>query len=262
VSPRRPAATARFHVGTAGWTLPGEHQPAFPAEGTHLQRYGGRLPAVEINSSFYRPHRPATYERWAASVPAAFRFAVKVPRAITHERRLVDAGASLDAFLAQAGALGPRLGCLLVQLPPSLRFDEPVATTFFEALRQRHEGPVALEPRHASWFEEPVGALLVAHRIARVGADPARVPEAADTGGWPDLAYVRLHGSPRIYYSEYDAARLDALTVRLLGLARSAHDVWCIFDNTASGAALGNALGLLERLEKAPGGKAAPHRSR
>ena len=250
MSPRRPAPATRYHVGTAGWSLPREHQGAFPAEGTHLQRYAGRLPAVEINSSFYRPHRPTTYERWAASVPADFRFAVKVPRAITHEHRLADAGDLLDAFLAQAGALGDRLGCLLVQLPPSLAFDEAVALPFFASLRARHRGPVALEPRHATWFDAGVDALLVEHAVSRVGADPARVPEAAETGGWRDVAYVRLHGSPRIYYSQYDAAWLDALARRLRALGRTAHDVWCIFDNTALGAASGNALALLERLER------------
>ena len=107
---------APYYVGCAGWSLPKEEQPAFPPEGTHLQRYAACFPAVEINSSFYRPHRPATYARWAASVPGGFRFAVKVPKVITHERRLANADAPLDAFLAEATALGAALGCLLETL--------------------------------------------------------------------------------------------------------------------------------------------------
>jgi uncharacterized protein YecE (DUF72 family) len=252
VSARRAAPATRYLVGTAGWALPREHRAAFPVEGTNLQRYAGRLPAAEINSSFYRPHRPAIYERWAASVPTDFRFAVKVPKAITHERRLVSAGAPLDDFLAQCGALGDRLGCLLVQLPPSLQFDAAIAGRFFTALRRRHVGPVALEPRHASWFAPRVDALLVKHQVSLAAADPARVPEAADTGGWPEVAYVRLHGSPRIYWSSYDDAYLDALARRLRALGERAREVWCIFDNTASGAAAGNALALLERLKPTP----------
>src|SRR5829696_9557837 len=110
-------------IGTAGWSIRSEHKPRFPSEGTHLERYAARLPAVEINSSFYRPHRPATYERWAASVPERFRFAVKVPKAITHERRLTDAGDAIARLLEQLAGLGDRLGCLLVQLPPSLGYD-------------------------------------------------------------------------------------------------------------------------------------------
>jgi uncharacterized protein YecE (DUF72 family) len=237
-----------FRIGTAGWSLPKAEQHAFPEEGTHLERYAARLPAVEINSSFYRPHRPATYARWAASVPAGFGFAVKVPRTITHERRLHDVGDLLDAFLGEARALGPSLGCLLVQLPPSLRHDARVADAFLVALRARHDGAVALEPRHPSWFTPEAERPLLAHGVARVAADPARVPEAAEPAGDPRLVYVRLHGSPRIYYSDYDAAYLDALAVRLRALVDRADDVWCIFDNTALGCATANARALQARL--------------
>ncbi|WP_408901606.1 DUF72 domain-containing protein, partial [Pararoseomonas indoligenes] len=75
-------------IGTAGWSIPKQHAGEFDADGSHLERYARRLPAVEINSSFYRPHRPATYERWAASTPESFRFSAKVPRTITHDCRL------------------------------------------------------------------------------------------------------------------------------------------------------------------------------
>ncbi len=240
-----PPRAGRAYVGCAGWSLPRDAQPHFPTEGTHLARYAARFPAVEINSSFYRPHRPATYARWAASVPPGFRFSVKVPRAITHERRLADAGPALDAFLAGPAALGPALGCLLVQLPPSLAFDAATADAFFAELRARHAGPVAAEPRHAGWFTPAADALLAGWRVARVAADPARVPAAAEPGGWPGNAYYRLHGSPRTYYSAYDAAFLDALAPRLAAAPAGA---WCIFDNTALGAATADALGLLARL--------------
>ena len=110
-------------IGCAGWSLPREFWPQFAADGTHLQRYASRFAAVEINSSFYRPHRPATYARWAASVPASFRFAAKLPRRITHELRLRQSEAALSIFLAEVTALQSQLGCLLVQLAakPGLR---------------------------------------------------------------------------------------------------------------------------------------------
>jgi uncharacterized protein YecE (DUF72 family) len=73
--------STNIYVGTAGWSVPKEHAAAFPVEGSHLERYAQVFGAVEINSSFYRPHRRTTYERWAASVPETFQFAVKVPRA-------------------------------------------------------------------------------------------------------------------------------------------------------------------------------------
>lgn len=237
-----------LRVGCAGWSLPREQQPRFPAEGTHLERYAARFPAVEINSSFHRPHRPATYARWAASVPASFRFSVKLPRAITHGLRLRGAGEALDAFLAEAGGLGGRLGCLLVQLPPGLELDLDAAGGFFAALRERTAVPVACEPRHASWFTPEADAFLADAGVARVAADPARVPEAAEPGGAPGPVYFRLHGSPRTYYSAYGAGYLDALAARLRGHAAAGRTAWCIFDNTAAGAATADALGLLARL--------------
>ena len=239
---------AEYRVGCAGWALTKANQAAFPAEGTHLQRYAGRLNAVEINSSFYRPHRLATYEQWAASVPATFRFAVKLPKAITHDQRLVAADVLLDVFLEDATRLGEKLGCLLVQLPPSLAYDAPTVEMFLDDLRDRYHGTVALEPRHPSWFTGDVAALLSGYRVARVAADPAPVPLAAEPGGWPELVYTRLHGSPRMYYSAYEESYLDRLAERLRDATTRAREIWCIFDNTALGAAAPNALGLLARL--------------
>lgn len=236
-------------VGCAGWSLPAPEQHHFPVEGSHLVRYAARLPAVEINSSFYRPHRPSTYARWAADVPTSFRFSVKVPRTITHLQRLVGAEALLEAFLAEATSLGANLGCLLVQLPPSLAFDPPAAEAFFTFLRDRHAGPVVAEPRHPTWFTPAAEQLLVAHHIGRVAADPARGRVDREPGGWPGTVYYRLHGSPRIYYSTYGAEYLEALASRLSTLAQSDVPVWCIFDNTALGAATANALDLVQRLQ-------------
>jgi len=238
----------RCFVGCAGWTLPRDVQPAFPAEGAHLQRYAGRFDAVEINSSFHRPHRPSTYARWAESVPPGFRFCAKLPKTITHQQRLVDADDALDTFLAEAGGLGAGLACLLVQLPPSFQFDAATAERFFALLRDRTEVAAVCEPRHPTWFTAEADDLLGRWKIARVAADPARVPEAAEPGGWRDLAYYRLHGSPRIYYSAYDAEYLDALAARMRVDVDAGREVWCIFDNTAAGAATQNALDLLARL--------------
>jgi uncharacterized protein YecE (DUF72 family) len=234
-------------LGTAGWTVPSQHAQAFPGGGSHLERYSSRFPAVEINSSFYRPHRPDTYRRWAATVPSHFRFAVKIPKEITHLRRLADVEEPLERFLSEAGALGEKLGPLLLQLPPSFAFDEQRVTTFLRRLRGRTNADVACEPRHPSWFSDEVERLLTQFRIARTAADPAVVPAAAEPGGWPGLAYFRLHGSPRMYYSRYAPGCLDALARRLPG----AFAVWCIFDNTAEGWATHDALLLQQALNRA-----------
>lgn len=230
------------YVGCAGWNLPREYWPLFIAQGTHLQRYASQLTAVEINSSFYRPHRPQTYLRWAQSVPGSFRFSVKVPKVITHVQRLQGCELLLDEFLAQCTALGDSLGCLLIQLPPSLAYDEAIAAAFFQALRQRHAGAVVLEPRHETWLS--AGALLIEQRVGRVAADPSPITGGGVPGGWSGIQYWRLHGSPRIYHSDYDRGRLQALAEQVQASAREGIDTWCIFDNTASGFAVGNALTL------------------
>jgi uncharacterized protein YecE (DUF72 family) len=238
-------------VGCAGWSLLKEFSETYPNEGTHLARYAARFPAVEINSSFYKPHRPATYARWAASVPADFRFSVKVPKSVTHERRLMDVNAVIDRFLEEATQLEGSLGPLLVQLPPSLAFSAPLAEGFFAALRDRFEGDIAFEPRHASWFQPKVERLLTKYRMARAAADPAAVPAAAKPGGWDGLVYYRLHGSPKIYYSEYSGEYIGTIA-KMLTLAAQSSAVWCIFDNTALGSATVNALDLLGRIRPGP----------
>ena len=235
-------------IGCAGWSLPRAEQAHFPDEGSHLLRYAARFDAVEINSSFHRPHRPATYTRWSASVPPSFRFSVKIPKTITHGFRLEGAGDLLETFLREVDGLGEKLGCLLVQLPPSLGFDPAVVDRFFAEMRSRTARPLACEPRHPSWFAPEPEELLIDHRVARVAADPARVPEAAEPGGWRGVTYYRLHGSPRMYYSAYSEEYLDALAARIEAEAAAEREVWCIFDNTTLGAATRNALDLRERL--------------
>jgi len=243
-----PATPEPPRIGCAGWSLPRATWPQFPAEGSHLARYAQRFDAVEINTAFYRPHRRETYERWAAATPAGFRFAVKLPKTITHERRLVDAMPAFEAFLAQVAGLGARLGCLVVQLPPSLAFDAGVARRFLSALRRRHAGAVVMEPRHCSWFLPAAEALLARFEIARVLADPVLFDEAAAPGGWPGLVYLRLHGSPRRYWSAYDDALLARLALRLQRAQEEGARCWCIFDNTAGGEAVANALTLARLL--------------
>ena len=236
-------------IGTAGWSIPTAEAERFPAEGTSLQRYATRFGGAEINSSFHRSHRPSTWQRWAESVPEGFRFSAKLPKTITHKRKLVECEALLDAYLAEAGALGDKLSVHLVQLPPSLAFDSGLVGRFFSLLRARTTAAIACEPRHVSWFEADADAILTQLEVARVAADPALSPTAAVPGGWRGLAYFRLHGSPVRYRSSYEDDRLHGYARQIE--ASGATDSWCIFDNTASSAATANALSLTEMLEPA-----------
>ncbi len=235
-------------IGTAGWTIPTPLTAMFSGQGTHLERYARRFSAVEINSSFYRPHKPGTYARWAGCVPPDFRFAVKLPREITHARKLVAATEPLDFFLTEIRALGDRLGPVLVQLPPSFRYDEAPASAFFEAFRARFDGPIVCEPRNPTWFTDAVDDMLSHFQVARVAADPAVVPRAAKPSGWGGIVYQRLHGSPRMYHSAYPAMALDAVARTMRETPAHTQQNWCIFDNTADGEATKDALSLLGRL--------------
>ena len=237
-----------LRVGCAGWAIAGDHKQKFPQAGSHLQRYGQRFNAVEVNSSFYRNHKPATYRRWASAVPETFRFSVKCPRSITHQAMLENCRELLADFLAGVGELDEKLGCLLLQLPPRLAWDQKVALPFLAELRRLHQGPVACEPRHASWFTTEAGDALTTHHIARVAADPALSLRARLPGGDQHLQYVRLHGSPRMYYESYCNETIDRLAMRLQKPASDTTQRWCIFDNTAEGHAISNALSLQSRL--------------
>lgn len=243
-----PASRPALYVGCAGWSIPRLEASRFPELGSQLQRYAQVFNAVEINSSFYRNHLPKTYRRWAESVPTAFRFSVKLPRSISHENRLRDCDALLTPFLAGVEELGHRLGCLLLQLPPRLGWDRRLVLAFLDRLRRAYAGHVVCEPRHPSWFCAEVDRELAHRGVARVAADPAMSARASLPAGDRQLQYVRLHGTPRMYYDSYPDSFLHRLAKRLTTSSSVTTQRWCIFDNTAAGHATTNALTVLHDL--------------
>lgn len=223
-------------IGCAGWNLPKDLRvPSL----SYLERYAQLFNCVEINSSFYRHHQPKTYARWASAVPEGFRFSVKVPRTITHDTGPVEG--ALDRFLNEALELGNKLGPLLIQFPPKAIFERGVASEFFLGFRAKFHGEIVCEPRHATWFEPEAYKLLEAHSVSLVAADPKPVSGAPGVLQH-ESRYYRLHGAPKIYYSEYTEDFLRIFKERG-ALQRSG--VWVIFDNTALGYAYKNALALM-----------------
>ena len=237
-----------IRIGCSGWAIASRHTALFGPGDSVLARYATRFSVVEVNSTFHRAHRPDTYVRWAAQVPRSFRFSVKLPKAITHEARLVRSAPAIHRFAEEIAGLGTTLGGVLVQLPPSLVFEARVAGAFFRHMRRMFEVPIACEPRHASWFGPAAEALWERHAIARVAADPPKPEGAGKPGGAGACRYFRLHGAPRMYYSAYDDARLAHLAGELRACARRTHPAWCIFDNTAHSHAVENAARLQEML--------------
>ena len=236
-----------MYIGCAGWSLNAQVAAHFPIVGTHLQRYAQVFSAVEVNTSFYREHQAKTYARWAQSVSEHFLFSVKLPRSITHEHRLVNAQPLVERFVEQTAALEKKLGCVLVQLPPSLAFDRGHADTFFIQLRSSVATAIVCEPRHESWFGPEARALLALYDIDYVRAHPKPVPKL-DLEPPRSTLYIRLHGVPVMYYSAYSAAYIDALAQRMRAVQANGYTIWCVFDNTAQGHAVPNALRLMRSL--------------
>lgn len=235
-------------IGTAGWSIPRNDAAAFGAEGTTLERYAKVFGGVEINSSFHRQHRTSTWARWAASVPESFRFAVKLPKTITHQAKLGDVDALVAQFARDVEPLGAKLAVVLVQLPPKLAFDPGLAERFFTNMRPLLAADIVCEPRHGSWFDDAADTMFKQLRVARAAADPALSLKAAVPGGWLGLPYWRLHGSPSMYRSPYTDEALDVYAQHIQAARDQGLTSWCIFDNTAASAATGNALSLMARL--------------
>ena len=273
-------------MGLSGWRYRewrGRFYPHGLAQRRELEYVASHFDTVEINGSFYSLQRPASYQHWAASVPDDFVFAVKGGRYITHLRRLTAVETALANFFASGLlALGPKLGPVLWQLPPRMRFDSDRLEAFFRQLPRttadaarlarghdaRFEGrtwtetdadrPVrhALEVRDETFRDPALHTLLERYGVALVVADTA--------GRWPllfdvtaDLVYVRLHGDVELYTSGYSDEALDAWASRVRDWAASGPDVYVYFDNDVDAHAPFDAAGLARRLGVGPVGRAA-----
>ena len=239
-----PDASGRVWIGTSGWRYPpwrGVFYPPGLPQRRELAHLAQRTNSVELNGSFYALQRPESYRAWAAETPDDFLFAVKGSRYITHLKQLRDVRLPLANFLASGLlALGPKLGPLLWQLPPRLRFDAarleeflallPRSTGAAAHLAGEHDARLdgraettvdadrplrhALEVRHPSFRHPDLVALLRAHGVALVVADTAgRFPYLEDVTA--DFVYVRLHGATELYVSGYSAPELDRWAERV-----------------------------------------------
>ena len=185
-------ASVRLLAGTSGYSYKEWKGPFYPEDlpaREMLRAYAQRLPAVEINNTFYRLPRASVLEAWAAQVPEAFRFAIKASRRITHMKRLKDAGDETGYLLRTLGVLGERLGAVLFQLPPNLKLDLARFDAFLALLPAGLRA--AFEFRHPSWLEPEVHERLRARDFAWVGSDTEEAPldEPVATASW---GYLRL----------------------------------------------------------------------
>jgi uncharacterized protein YecE (DUF72 family) len=185
----------KFWVGTSGYSYKewlGSFYPERLAAKEMLRYYACRLPAVEINNSFYRLPKESVLKSWAEQVPAEFRFVLKAPRKITHVKRLKDAGDETEYLFRVAKALGPTAGAVLFQLPPHLRKDPERLKNFLALLPLDH--PVAFEFRHPSWFDDEVYELLRQRHCALCAAETDQTG-AVNLVGTANWGYLRLRRS-------------------------------------------------------------------
>lgn len=235
------------YIGTSGWSVAHAVAPASRPGLSGLERYAEYFNAVEVNSTFYRLPLPKTVDRWRDATPAEFRFAVKLPRSITHEAGLIAAEAQTAQFCELVARFERKLGPLLVQLPPRLELQARVASRFLEHLRRVSPAPVVLEPRHVSWFTAEAERLLIDLSVARIAADPACCEAASRPGAAARPSYFRWHGSPRKYFSAYPPDAISTFAAQVLAMKRARgarSEIYCFFDNTALGAAAMNARSL------------------
>lgn len=188
----------QIRVGVAGWNNPPERRIKRRQGQSHLTYYAKHFSCVEINTSFYRSHRKETYERWRDSTPESFRFAVKMPRSITHDCALRGARRQISQFFAEIEGLCPKLAVILIQLPPSLAFVARTVRAFFNFLPRLPATFLVCEPRHISWFSKSADAALRRAVVSRAAADPSRADGSGLPGGARQIAYFRWHGSPKM----------------------------------------------------------------
>jgi uncharacterized protein YecE (DUF72 family) len=236
-------------IGTSGWQYrdwKGAFYPAELPQRAWLEHYAACFATVEVNNAFYRLPEPGTFADWAARTPEDFCVAVKASRYLTHVKRLRDPAEPVARFLAHARHLGPKLGPVLLQLPPTLKAD---LAALGDTLRQfPREVRVAVELRHPSWFEAGTRDLLEEHGAALCLADsPQRRTPLWRTAGW---GYLRMHQGRATPEPCYGRRALAAWARRLADTWSDGEDVYVYFNNDTRACAVRDAAVMARQLER------------
>lgn len=253
----KPKPVAKIRVGTSGWMYKDWGAKFYPKDlkKGHLQFLAEEFNTVEVNSSFYHLPLASTFKKWAGETPRDFVFAVKLSRYVTHRKRLKAVGEPIATFMSRAQKLGKKLGVVLVQLPPSLKYDEKKFDALLRILK-RKKARFALEPRHASWYDtshrseilkklKGAGTCLVFPHSAKI---PSPNPDDP-TNITADFIYVRFHGPSEFAASRYGAVRLRPWAARIEAWRGKKLDVFVYFNNDKNGHAVDDARTLKKLLK-------------
>ncbi|HMC51271.1 MAG TPA: DUF72 domain-containing protein [Acidimicrobiales bacterium] len=236
-------------IGTSGWQYRHWRGPFYPSDLPQrrwLEHYAEQFATVEVNNAFYRLPEAHTFEDWAARTPDGFRIAVKASRYLTHVKRLKDPAGPVERFLSRARHLGPKLGPVLLQLPPNLAADLPA----LEATLSRFppDVRVVVEFRHASWFTAGTRTLLEEHGAACCLADsPRRETPVWRTANW---GYLRMHEGRATPHPCYGRRALATWARRLADTWSDGEDVHVYFNNDERGCAVRDSGALGRELER------------
>jgi uncharacterized protein YecE (DUF72 family) len=235
-------------IGTSGWHYPSWRGPFYP-ETTKpkdfLSFYITRFGTAELNNPFYRLPTEAAVECWRDSTPDDFVFAWKASRFITHMIKLRNAENALQVMFGRAEILGPKLGPILFQLPPSLKADRERLATFLGLLPPGHR--YTFEFRHPSWYEPPVLDLLREHDVALCLSDHANAPSPWEVTA--SFVYIRGHGPSGWYWGSYGDGTLQTWAGAIARWREEGRAVFCYFDNDIKSAAPEDARRLLDLLD-------------
>jgi uncharacterized protein YecE (DUF72 family) len=246
----------RSYVGCSGWYYWRWKNVFYPAGlPTHdwFKHYTGVFKTVELNGSFYHWPKLATTAKWRRDAPRGFRYAVKVNRAITHEKRLIGTKKLIREFYSIADTLGSGLGAFLFQFPPSFRYTPARLKALVTGLNPAF--PNVIEFRHKSWWRPSVYRAFTKGGLIFCSVSGPRLPETLICTS--DTAYIRFHGRKKWYRHDYSVGELKQWSgaIRASGVSK----VWAFFNNSQDGHAVKNALRFKRILVRQPrSGKKAP----
>jgi len=240
---------AELYIGTSGWDHDDWRGILYPRESKpeeYLLHYSKRFNSAEIKESFLHLPDEQVWKDWVAAVPEGFVFSVKVAKSITHGKKLKGSAGPWKTFLESAQLLGEKLGPLLIQLPPSLKCDIGVLERFLDSVPEARERRLALEARHASWFDPMALYDLSRLGIAAVVADSDRYPEAPHVPT-AKFVYLRFHGPGQMFASRYSSEELKPWAERIRKWLDGGRPVYAYFNNDYEGHAVANAR-MLQRM--------------
>lgn len=240
-----------IRIGTSGWRYKEWGKKFYPEgirEDEYLPFYTSQFDTVELNASFYRLPKKSVFEKWRAETPDGFMFAVKMSQYITHRLRLADSTQSLGYFFENVTGLGEKLGPILVQLPPNLKFETEKFRSFMHDLKLVAQGRrfrIALEPRHRSWFEsansKEVAGILANHNAALVFAHSSKFPYPEDEPITAGFVYLRFHG-PKEFAGSLYGEKLEEWVPKIKSWVSQGLDIFIYFNNDQQAYAIRDVL--------------------